>query len=92
MDARRKRLMYRAKHRGFREADLLVGAFADAHLAGFDADELDAFEHILEAPDQDLYAWIAGRAEPPANFDNKVMALMRAFRFADNNPDLTDAQ
>ncbi|MBV9585986.1 MAG: succinate dehydrogenase assembly factor 2, partial [Alphaproteobacteria bacterium] len=40
-DIRRKRLLYRAWHRGTREADLILGSFAEAHLAGFDAMQLD---------------------------------------------------
>ena len=32
LEKRRKRLRFRAWHRGTREMDLLVGSFADAHL------------------------------------------------------------
>ena len=31
---RRKRLLFRSWHRGTREADLLLGPFAERHLAG----------------------------------------------------------
>jgi antitoxin CptB len=81
LDIRRKRLRYRAWHRGTREADLLLGSFADAHLGGFDDGELDDFESLLECPDADLYDWIAGRAAPPPDQDNAVTRLLLSFRY-----------
>ena len=33
LDARRRRLLFRAWHRGMREVDLITGRFADAHIA-----------------------------------------------------------
>ena len=50
-DIRRKRLLFRAWHRGTREADLILGSFAEAHLDAFDAAQLDRFEALLECPD-----------------------------------------
>lgn len=79
-NARLNKLRYRAWHRGFREADLLIGPFADAHLAGFGPDELDAFEHLLGAEDQDLYGWIIGREPAPADYDGPVLRRLMAFR------------
>jgi antitoxin CptB len=80
-DARLKKLKYRAWHRGFREADLIIGPFADKHLESLDAAQLDAFEHLLEAPDQDLYGWIIGREPTPEAYDTDVMELLQGFRF-----------
>ncbi|MGH6916010.1 MAG: succinate dehydrogenase assembly factor 2, partial [Geminicoccales bacterium] len=57
-DARRKRLRYRAWHRGTKEMDLLLGRFADAQLAGMTPAQLDAFEALLCESDPDLYDWI----------------------------------
>jgi antitoxin CptB len=81
MDARRSKLKYRAWHRGFREADLILGPFADAHLESLAEAELDQFEALLGQPDHDLYAWIVGQAEAPEAFDLPVLALIRDFRF-----------
>ncbi len=82
LETRRKRLRFRAWHRGTREMDLLVGSFADAHLAGFDQAQLDRFEGVLLEADPDVYAWMTGRAEPPAELDHDVMRMMRAFEYA----------
>ncbi len=81
MDARRSKLKYRAWHRGFREADLILGPFADAHLEALGEAELDQFETLLGQPDHDLYAWIIGQSEAPVAFDGPVLGLIRGFRF-----------
>lgn len=78
---RRKRLRFRAWRRGFKEADLIMGRFAEAHLAEFNESELAEFERLLDAPDTDVYAWITGRDETPANFDGPVMDRLKTFRF-----------
>lgn len=78
MDDRRKKLLFRAWRRGFREIDLILGGFADRHLANLDENALDAFEALLQAPDQDVYAWIVGQSPPPPEFDTALLAAIRA--------------
>jgi antitoxin CptB len=80
MDVHRRKLRYRAWHRGFREADLILGPFADSHLEAMSPDELAAFEDLLEQPDQDLYDWIVEAAEPPPALDGGMLAMIRDFR------------
>ena len=77
---RRKRLLFRAWHRGTREADLLLGSFADKYLAGFDELRLDQFEAMLDCPDAELFDWLTGRAAPPAEHNGDVPRLFLAFR------------
>ena len=80
-DARLKKLKFRAWRRGFREADLILGPFADRHVGGFSPTELDWFELMLEVPDQDLYGWIVETAPTPPEFDTEIMSRIKAFRF-----------
>ena len=79
-DARLKKLKFRAWRRGFREADLILGPFADKHVPTFSAAELDWFEVLLDQPDQDVYAWIVGTLPTPAAFDVEIMNQIKAFR------------
>lgn len=79
IDARRKKLLHRARYRGFKEADILVGGFAGAALGGMTEAELNAFEAILGASDHDIYAWVTGNAEPPASIDRAMIVRMKAF-------------
>ena len=81
-DIRRKRLLFRSWHRGTRESDLILGRFADAHLAAFDSGQLDRYEALLACDDADLFDWVSGRAPPPAAHDHDVMRLLLAFRGA----------
>ncbi len=66
-EIRVKRLKMRAWHRGIKEMDLILGGWADNHLAAADEGTLDAFEAVLAEADQDLYSWVSGQAEPPAS-------------------------
>jgi antitoxin CptB len=75
---RRKRLLFRAQRRGFREVDLIFGAYAEAALGGLDEAGLDQFEALLKAPDQEVYAWIRGAEPVPAKYDNPVFAGLKA--------------
>ncbi|MBN9319692.1 MAG: succinate dehydrogenase assembly factor 2 [Caulobacterales bacterium 68-7] len=80
-DAERNKLRFRAWRRGFREADLILGPFADRHVPTMTADELATFETLLDQLDHDLYAWIVGRAPTPPEFDNEIMRKIKDFRY-----------
>jgi antitoxin CptB len=75
----RKKLIFRSWHRGTREIDLLLGRFADAHLPGFDAGELQQYEELLISSDPDLYNWITGKESPPANINGDVLQKLINF-------------
>ncbi|TNE32784.1 MAG: succinate dehydrogenase assembly factor 2 [Alphaproteobacteria bacterium] len=75
----RKKLIFRSWHRGTREIDLLLGRFADAHLPGFDAGELQQYEELLVNSDPDLYNWITGKETPPANVNGDVLQKLINF-------------
>ena len=67
-EARLKRMKMRSWRRGTKEMDLVLGPWADAHLAGLSAPELEEYELLLAENDQDLMAWILGSSTPPADF------------------------
>src|SRR5437868_5132151 len=81
IDIRRKRLLFRSWHRGTREADLILGSFAEMYLAGFDEPRLDQYQVLLDCPDADLFDWIFGRAAPPPEHDTEVTRLLLAFQY-----------
>ncbi len=76
--ARRKKLLFRAARRGFKEVDLIFGAFATEELSRLDEAELDQFEALLTAPDQEVYAWLRGHTEPPPEFDTPLFGRLKA--------------
>lgn len=71
---RRKKLRYRAWHRGTREMDLVLGPFADAHTDGMNDAELDRLEALMSEEDPPLLKWIMGQEEPPENVDRVFLA------------------
>ncbi len=77
---RKKRMLFRAWHRGFKEMDLILGCFADRRLTDMTPDELDQFEAILDAEDTPLYQWITGKDKMPPEFDNPIMAEICNFK------------
>jgi antitoxin CptB len=79
LDVRRRKILFRAWHRGTREMDLVMGRFADAALRGLADAELDEFERLIEVPDQDLFSWIMGEAEAPAEYDRPLFRKLRDF-------------
>ena len=76
---RRRRLKFRAWHRGMREVDLLLGRFADAYLDDLDPDELAGFEALLEIPDREVLSWIIGETPTPAEEDSPILRRIVAF-------------
>lgn len=64
-ETRRKRLKIRAWRRGIKEMDLLIGGYADAHLATMSEADLDEFERLMEEHDQDLLAYSTGLKPVP---------------------------
>jgi antitoxin CptB len=79
LDPRRRRLLFRSWHRGIREADLIMGRFADAHIGELSEVELDQYEQLLEAQEQDLLSWMVGQAEVPADHDTPMFRWVRDF-------------
>jgi antitoxin CptB len=80
IDVLRKKLLYRALHRGTKELDLLVGGFALARLASLEQEQLDQFEQILEIPETELADWFMGRKMVPKDVDCVLIREMLAFR------------
>ncbi len=82
LDARRRRLLFRAWHRGIKEMDLVMGRFADVHLAGFTDEEMEGFEALLTVPDQQLLAWVLGAEPADPEFDTAMFRRLRDFHMS----------
>ncbi|MBM3541817.1 MAG: succinate dehydrogenase assembly factor 2 [Alphaproteobacteria bacterium] len=80
LEARRKRALYRSRHRGTQELDRLMGAFAEKYVAAMDEMQLAAFEQLLECADPNLFDWLTGRSVAPAEYEGPVLDRIRAFR------------
>ncbi len=79
LDERRRRLLYRAWHRGTREMDLIMGRFADAALGELTETDIAELERLAEVPDPELYAWLTGARPVPDAYDLTVFRRLREF-------------
>jgi antitoxin CptB len=78
LDQRRRRLLFRATHRGTHELDLLIGGFVSSRLEAFTAEELTEIERLLELPEPDLAEWLTGRQVVPVIHDHPLLQAMIA--------------
>ncbi len=89
LETRRRRLIWRAGHRGMRELDLVLGSYAREHVAAMDEAALVQFESILAVADTELFDWIMGRSGVPAQYRGPLIDAIMQFRF---RPESFDGQ
>ena len=77
-ERRRAQLRFRAARRGFKEVDLVFGAFAAEFLDGLDEIELDQFEALLAAPDQEVFGWLQDKSPVPVPYDTAVYRKLKS--------------
>jgi antitoxin CptB len=82
---RRRRLRYRAWHRGTKEMDLVLGPFADAHPELYGTPELDRLEALMDQEDTDLLKWVMGQEPVPAGTDADLLGNIIAYRLKTPN-------
>jgi antitoxin CptB len=78
-DARRRRLLFRATHRGTFENDLMIGGFVRAHLDSLSEADLDALEAVMQMPDPELADWLTGREAIPPDAETPMLRRMRDY-------------
>jgi antitoxin CptB len=79
---RQRRLLFRSWHRGIRETDLLLGRFADAHIADLSDRDMDIYERLLDVPDHDLYVWVTGEVSVPDEYRSDLLDRIIGFHKA----------
>lgn len=67
-EARLKRMAMRSWRRGTKEMDLVLGPYADAHLATMAPPVLDLYDALLHENDQDLLPWVLGQVATPPHY------------------------
>jgi antitoxin CptB len=86
LDGRRRRLLFRCRHRGIREMDFVLGRFADAELQILGDGELDELETWLDIPDQQIFAWVNGSEPAPAEMNTALFRKLCAFHGVERAP------
>ncbi|HXH04400.1 MAG TPA: succinate dehydrogenase assembly factor 2 [Candidatus Competibacteraceae bacterium] len=73
----RSKLIWRCR-RGMKELDVLLLAYLERHYDGASAAERQAFHHLLELQDPQLYAYLIGREIPTDEVVRRVVECIRA--------------
>ena len=77
LKTRRRRIIFRAQHRGTYENDLMIGDFVKANIAAMGEAELDELEAVMEFPDAELADWLTGRIPVPGHADSPMFRRIR---------------
>ncbi len=80
LTAEQRKILYRANHRGMKEADVLLGGFTTAKLASLSDAETAALVALLDELDADIMDWVMGRYPLPAHLDVAIFAQVMAFK------------
>lgn len=86
--ARRKRMIYRSKQRGWLEADILLGSWAVINVPTLTADELDQYEVLLQEETIDIYNYVSGKDPLPDHLKN--LSVMKNLQDYAKNSKVTD--
>ncbi|MEP4197540.1 MAG: succinate dehydrogenase assembly factor 2 [Aliishimia sp.] len=65
----------RSMRRGIKEMDLILSGFADVELTDMNPAELDTYDALLHENDHDLYLWVTGQEEAPAQFQGLIAQI-----------------
>ena len=74
LDARRRRILYRAWHCGTLESDLLLGRFLDVHISGLTDSDLSAIENFMDL-EVDVLGCVTGCVSYSSEFESLITRL-----------------
>ncbi|XP_058798409.1 succinate dehydrogenase assembly factor 2, mitochondrial-like [Phymastichus coffea] len=76
---KKARLLYQSRKRGMLENGLLLSTFAKKYLDGFNEQQLQQYDHLINLPsnDWDIFYWAVEVKPVPPEFQNEVMELLK---------------
>jgi antitoxin CptB len=77
LETRRRRLLFRATHRGTQENDILIGGFVKARIGALSESDIASLEQLLELPETDLANWLTGRLPIPPELDTSLLRRIK---------------
>ncbi len=72
-----ERIRWRSR-RGLLELDIVLGRFIEQHYAQLDKAKQQAFEELLDTPDNPLWDMIAGKQEAAQESHQALLEMIRA--------------
>jgi len=77
MDGRIKRIQHKCKYMGMHENDVIFARFAERFLMDLSEEEVTQMEQLLDQNDIDIFKWVTGKQDIPAEFNNSVMEKLQ---------------
>ena len=75
-----KKLIYRSKHRGNKEMDIMLGNFAINGINTLQNNELEVYSKLLDESDNDIWDWAAGVQPVPDVYADVIKKVVNATR------------
>ena len=76
----KKQILYRSKHRGTKEMDLLLGNFVSKYINLFDDKELKELKCLLDIDDEILYKWYSNQSDESSVPNTRVSKEFKKFK------------
>ena len=76
----KKQIIYRSVHRGFKEMDLLLGAFVKKNIDNFNYSELKDLKNLLFIEDEIIFNWYFKKKNEDSIPKNKVSLMLKDFK------------
>jgi len=80
LDSIKRKIKYRAEHRGIKEMDLLLSAFVRKYIDVFSYNDLLDLHSILEKDDNVIFKWYLDEAINDNIAKSKVSNLLKKFK------------
>ena len=74
-----KRVLYRAAYRGGKEADRLLGGFAQEYAPSLSLQDLQDLDHLLQQDDEVIFSWIDEQSPVPPTFTTPLLNRLRGY-------------
>ena len=79
----KKKILYRSKHRGTKEMDLLLSNFVKKYVNSLNESELCELELLLNIDDEVLYKWYLSNGRAASVPENSITKKLREFKLQD---------
>ena len=76
----KKQIIYRSKHRGTKEMDILLGNFVKKYIEEFNDNELQDLEKLLFIEDEIIYNWYFKKNFNNSISNTKVSLMLKNFK------------
>tara|TARA_B100001250_G_scaffold380013_1_gene371132 strand:+ start:432 stop:686 length:255 start_codon:yes stop_codon:yes gene_type:complete len=75
----KKQIIYRSRHRGTKEMDILLGKFVEKNIAKLDEEDLINLNEIMSLDDELLHQWYFNNIDNNKIFNSKISQKLKKF-------------